>query len=220
MADSLTGAGASLEAPTMVTAAGGTPVMAIVENVTTTFAQMRSVNRFDVGTNVEFGIVLRGAPPIAVRGSIRSCTQNGPRFHYDVTLHATPDESAAIERAVRSAQARASGRVADVPTGNGLTRSSIRVPVDFRLRYTVAGGATFDASATNISTGGILLNAREELAVGTSLELRFLLGSTPVEVRGRIVAHQVESPNYNIAFYDVRDDVKEALARFVNSASA
>ena len=75
-------------------------------------------------------------------------------------------------------------------------------------------GGTFDAAATNISTGGILLSAREQLAVGASLELHFLLGEIPVSVHGRIVAHQGLS--YNIAFYDVRELVKETLARYVN----
>jgi hypothetical protein len=216
MADSLTGTGASLEAPTMVTALGGAPVMAIIEQITTMQCEMRSVNRFDVGAQVEFNLVLHGTAPIVVRGTVSSRAQNGPRFRYEIALNATLAESAAIERAVLIARSRSSGRATEVSTGNGLTRSSIRIPVNFALQYTPEGGGTFSARATNISTGGILLNAREKLAVGTSLELKFLLNETPVSVTGRIVAHQEATPNYNIAFFDVRESVKETLARYIN----
>ena len=70
--------------------------------------------------------------------------------------------------------------------------------------------------ATNISTGGMLMNTGESLAVGSTLELRFTLGAVPVGVHGRIVAHQAHSPNYNIAFFDTSIVVKETLARFVS----
>jgi hypothetical protein len=219
MTDSLTGVGASLEAPTMVTANGKSPVMAIIEHLSRSQCIMRSVNAFDIGAIVEFSAVIHGASSIPLNGTITTRTQNGPRCKYSVSLESSPSIAAAIEHAVDVARARAEGRRPDVHTNNGLTRASVRVPVDFALRFTVEKGAPQNGRATNISTGGILMNTQENLTVGTTLEIHFMLDDVPVSVRGRIVAHQESTPNYNIAFFDVREVVKETLARFVSRAS-
>lgn len=200
-------------------AAGGAPVMAIIESLGGGECRVRSVNPFDIGLAVEFNVVVHGVPPIAVRGTILQRTANGPRFHYTIGLETSVEVRAALARAVEIAQSRAAARVPEVQTGNGLTRASIRVPVDFEVRY-AGSGCSGTARATNLSTGGILMNCAQPLSVGTQLELRFLLGASPISVSGRIVAHQEASPNYNIAFFDVRDVVKETLARFVAGASA
>ncbi len=176
---------------------------------------MRSVNAFDIGASAEFNVVLHGSPPIALSGTIADRKQNGPRYQYTIRLESTAAQAAAINRAVEAAQARAAGRAPDLQTGNGLTRGALRIPVDFDVRYTRDGGEPSNARATNISTGGILMNSPDQLSVGSALELRFLLGSIPVTVHGRVVAHQEASPNYNIAFYEVREVVRETLARFV-----
>ena len=218
MKDTLTGMGASLEAPTMVSSGGSSPVMAIIEHLDAAGCRMRSVNAFDIGARVAFSAVIHGAAPIPLQGTIASRSQAGPRFVYTVDIDGDASTVAAIERAVEIARTRSANRTPDVATNNGLTRASVRVPVDFSLRFTTAGGSAHDARATNISTGGILMNSSELLAVGASLELHFLLDDVPVSVRGRIVAHQDATPNYNIAFYDVRELVKETLARFINKS--
>lgn len=220
MKDTLTGVGASLEAPTMVTAAGSSPVMAIIEHLDAARCRMRSVNPFEIGVRVAFSAVIHGAAPIPLQGTIASRSQAGPRFIYTVEIDGDSSVIAAIERAVEIARTRSVHPAPDVATNNGLTRASVRVPVDFPLRFTTTDGNAHDARATNISAGGILMNASEQLSVGASLELHFLLGDVPVSVHGRIVAHQDATPNYNIAFYDVRELVKETLARFINRASA
>lgn len=203
----------------MISSGGSTAVMAIIEQLTGNHCQMRSVNAFDVGAAVDFNVVIHGAAPISLRGTVSSRTQSGPRFRYVISLETTPNDAAAITHAVAVAKARRSGLGSDVPTGNGLTRAAVRVPVDFEVTFTADDGSTHTARATNLSTGGILMNTTHELHVGASLELRFRLGSVPVSVHGRIVAHQQASPNYNVAFHDIREVVKETLARFVTDAS-
>lgn len=218
MKDALAGVRGSLESPTMVATPGSPAVMAIIEELDAAHCRMRSVNPFEIGAVVEFSAVIHGTAPIPLRGAIASRSQAGPRFIYTLDLEANAAAAAAIERAVEIARTRAVHTAPDVQTNNGLTRASVRIPVDFPLRFTTPGGSVHDARATNISTGGILMNSTEPLSVGASLELHFLLGDVPVSVKGRIVAHQDASPNYNIAFFDVRELVKETLARFISNA--
>jgi hypothetical protein len=218
MKDTLAGVSASLESPTMVSAGGSSPVMAIIEHLEAARCRMRSVNPFDIGAHVEFNAVIHGVAPIPLRGAIRSRTQKGPRYVYAVDLEFNPGIASAIEHAVDVAKTRTVRISTDVQTNNGLTRAAVRVPVDFVLRFTIDGDRRA-ARATNISTGGILMNSGAELAVGSSLDLEFLLDDVPVSVRGRIVAHQESTPNYNIAFYDVRENVRETLARFIDGVS-
>jgi hypothetical protein len=221
MKDSLVGMGASLEAPTMVSTGGKPPVMAIIEQLDAARCRMRSVNFFEVGAIVQFNAVIHGTAPIPLRGTIVSRTQEGPRYTYVAALDAASANAAgAIDRAVGVARSRGSRAAPEVQTNNGLTRSSVRVPVDLPLRFTAPSGSSCDGRATNISTGGILMNTTEKLEVGASLELHFLLEDVPVSIRGRIVAHQEATPNYNIAFFDVRDLVKETLARFVSARTS
>ena len=205
----------SLESPTMLSADGGSPVMAIIEHLTATECRMRSVNQFEIGASAEFSVVVHGVPPIALRGTIETCRPNGPRKIYTLQLETSFRQSEAIAFAVRKALARIAARAQDAPSNNGLTRASVRIPVDFALSYTQAGSEPRDAQATNISTGGLLMNCADSLQIGLNIQLRFLLGQEAVTIRGRIVAHQSMSPNYNIAFYDVPAQTTVALARYV-----
>jgi hypothetical protein len=65
----------------------------------------------------------------------------------------------------------------------------------------------------------VLMNCSDILPVGASLELKIPLGSQTVTVNGRIVAHQQQSPNYNVAFYDITDEARDTIARFIESHS-
>jgi hypothetical protein len=184
----------SLEVPTMVSAGGGSPVMAIIEALNASECKMRSVNAFAIGARVEFALTIHGRPSIALEGTIASIKQNGPRFLYVVSLRPTQLQRDAILRAVESAASRAATR--DVKTDNGLTRASVRIPVDIELRYTLAGGP-----------------------VGAALELDIPLGAERVKVHGRVVAHQATTPNYNIAFYEITSETRERLAHFIDGGS-
>jgi hypothetical protein len=201
--------------------------MAIIEQLTGSGCQMRSVNIFDIDSTVEFAIVIHGVSPIAAIGTVKTRSQNGARFIYHVVLDTTPEISAAIERAVDVARARAFSRDAASsvtpaarmhaasPPPSGLTRLSVRVIVDFEVGFSVNGSGSFMGRATNISAGGMLMTTAQEMPVGAGLDLRFILGDEPMSVKGRIVAHPEKTNNYNIAFFEMRDSAKQTLARFI-----
>jgi hypothetical protein len=207
----------SLETPTMISAAGGVPVMAIVEHLTVAECRLRSVTEFAIGKVVAFALAVPGAAQVQLRGAIASCTKVGPRYVYTISLETTAAQTEAIAAALEAARVRAAQHSHDTPTVSGLTRTSVRVPVDCEVSYWEAGSAPKVARATNVSTGGILMNCADQLYVGGSYELRFRLGTDSISVHGRIVAHQDRSPNYNVAFFDIAEDARAAIARFVES---
>jgi hypothetical protein len=207
----------SLETPTMLRVNGQSPVMFMIEQLSATECRMRSVNELPAGASVEFTVTAHGLSPLVLSGNVRSHTQNGLRHVYGIALATTPAQSAAITQINDVLRAR-SAAAPDVPTNNGLTRASIRIAVDFELQYSVGSNPPRTARATNISIGGILMNTPDTLAVGTSLELDVPLDNDQrLPFNGRIVAHQEASPNYNIAFFDVKSEARERLARFIES---
>jgi hypothetical protein len=207
----------SLEAPTMVSTGGHAPVMAMIEHASQSECRMRSVNVFEVGERLDFSLSLHGAPPVLLAGTITSRKKNGPRYAYVLAMRTTPPQAEAIARATEIAHGRTVGHAPDVHTGNGLTRASVRIPVDFEMHYTHAGSPASVARATNISTGGILMNTSDELPVGASLEMQLPLGDAPTAVHGRVVAHQRQILSYNIAFYEISNEARESIARFIET---
>lgn len=209
----------SLEVPTMVGVDGRSPVMAMIENLSAAECRMRSVNVFAIGAHIAFELAIHGTPTLVLQGTIGSIKQNGPRFSYVVSLNGTAPQADAIRQAVELARKRVTRQTADIKTDTGLTRSSVRVPVDLELRYARPGGPPRTARALNISTGGIHMNADDDIPVGTQVELDIPLGTQHIKVHGRIVAHQGASPNYNVAFYEMTGEAREHLARFIKGQS-
>jgi hypothetical protein len=207
---------ASIEAPTMVHTNGAPPVLAIIEHASAAECRMRSVNFFEVGAELEFSIAIHGAPTVALRGTVVSRRQNGSRHEYIVTLRTTIEQAEAIAKATQLARERAASHLPDVQTGNRLTRTNLRIPVDFALRYTQPGAEPRSARATNLSIGGILMNTDDLLPIGTSIQMDLPIEDFFVTVLGRIVAHQAMSPNYNVAFYEVRKEAHDSIMRFID----
>lgn len=219
MADSQPAALTSLEVPTMVSEGNGAPsVMAIIEHLNPAECRMRSVHGFSIGAQLAFTLSVHGAPTVPLRGKIVSSKQNGPRYVYVVALQNAGEHHEAIAKANAAARAR-SGTQADVKSIEGLTRSSARVPVDLTVRYTQLGSSPRSARAVNLSTGGVHMNTDDEIPVGASIDLEIPLGGLHVSVRGRVVAHQPMSPNYNVAFFEITHEARENLARFVGNAA-
>jgi PilZ domain len=208
----------SLESPTMISTGGDVSVVAIIEQITATECRLRSVTARAVGEIVEFAFAVPGASQTHLRGKIVSFTQVGPRYVFKISLDTSAAQAEAIAASLEVAKARAQRQSHDTPTGNGLTRSSVRVPVDCAVSYCKAGEvASRNARATNLSAGGILMNCADDLNVGGSYELRFSLDGVRIAVHGRVVAHQERSPNYNIAFHDVGEETRAAITHFVAS---
>jgi PilZ domain len=201
----------------MVGVNGSAPVMAIIEEATQSECRMRSMNAFEVGDRLEFPLAVHGSPTLALSGIVVSRKKIGPRYAYVLALQAEPVQVEALARATQTAHARAPGPIPDVQTGNGLTRASVRIPVDFEVSYTQSGSPARIARATNISTGGVLIQTTDELPVGASLELLILLAQHRVSVHGRIVAHQHATPNYNVAFYHMTNEARDIIARFIET---
>jgi len=205
----------------MVNTGGGAPsVMAIIEHLNASECRMRSVHGFTIGAQLEFNVSVHGAGTIPLRGRVVACRQNGPRYAYVLGLENAADKSEAIAKANEAAQARASAHAADIASEEGLTRGAVRIPVNFELRYSRHGSDARSAHAINISTGGVHMNTDDEIPVGTAIELQLPLGAQRVDVRGRIVAHQAFSPNYNVAFYEISNEARENLARFIGKHAA
>ncbi len=197
---------------------GTSSVMAIIEHVSAAECRMRSVHGFPIGTRLEFNFAVHGAPAVPLCGKIVASKQNGPRHAYVVALQSAGDQAEAIAQAAEAAHARATAQ-ADVQHIDGLTRAGVRVPVDFVVRYARLGSSKRNAKAINISTGGVHMNTDDEIPVGASIDLEIPLGSQNVSVRGRVVAHQDFSPNYNVAFFEVTNEAREYLARFIGNAA-
>ncbi|HTV91176.1 MAG TPA: PilZ domain-containing protein [Verrucomicrobiae bacterium] len=217
MADSEGNALASLEAPTMVRAGNSPPAMAIVEHASHSECRMRSVSMFDINERLEFALSVHGAPRVALTGTIVSRKQNGARWAYLLALRTTPAQAEAIAAATEKARERSAEHTPAQDAPSGLVRAAVRIPVTFDVHYTLLGSTGRIARATNISVGGVLMNTRDELAVGASIEMQIPLDSDRVSAKGRIVAHQLQSPNYNVAFYDITDEARDTITRFIES---
>lgn len=211
----------------MIKCANRAPAMAIVEQLTGKTCRFRSIVAFEVGETVEFDLALHGAPRIVVRGQITDRALHGPRtscvLEIDATTSDVPEDILeAASMASRQARTRSS---ADVPTADGLTRTTIRVDLSARVSYTVDGGRPQDAVATNISVGGMLMRAPVQLAVGASLDVAFSLPShaEPLRACARIVATQSEpgvvERRFNLAFHSLDPAVARAIERYVATVS-
>lgn len=214
-------ASGSLECPTMIKSAAREPAMAIIEMLTAQECRFRSIVGFEIGETVAFDLALHGAPRVVIRGRVTSRAKNGPRTSCVVAIDGSQsDVPSDIREAAEMALSQARSRsAADLPTGNGLTRSSVRVAVTMDVEYAVSGGSMRRGIATNISTGGMLMRAPETLAVGASLDVAFTLPATheALRVRARIVAMQPDGHDrrYNLAFHSVDDAIARAIERFV-----
>ena len=71
----------------------------------------------------------------------------------------------------------------------GSRRSSVRVPVRLTLRCDLTDGSTVQARVVNLGTEGILIESRDPIDVGESVEVEFLLPDTlnSIRVAGEVV---------------------------------
>lgn len=226
--DSVAYDGPSLECPTMVRGTSSTPTMAIVEHLAATTCILRSVTLFDEGELLTFTLTVQGAPQVIVSGRVAERSSNGPRSRYALNLDPmTVGQREDIARLTREATYRRSiGQpMPDVSTQNGLTRSSVRVPVDIPVRYAIEGRESGDARATNLSAGGVLIVCAADLAVGSALDLAFSLsqetqGHPQIAIQARIVARQPlrsGSYSYNLAFHGADPSVRSAIEHHVKA---
>ncbi|MBV8497987.1 MAG: PilZ domain-containing protein [Candidatus Eremiobacteraeota bacterium] len=192
--------------------------MAIIEELNSRSCRLRSINEFKVGDLLAFECTLRGAKALHLSGKVLSSALNGQRRSYTVVLHKA-DEDAIIVALDTAQRFSVAHPIRDVHTDTGLTRASARIPVDLAVDFKVAGGPVKVGNATNVSTGGILLNCTESIPVGSEVEVHFTLpgSSRRLTAKARVVAHQHQSPNYNMAFFHLEPETRTELDTFVKA---
>ena len=195
--------------------------MAIIEEITPTACRIRSLAEFSLGEPVSFDFTLRGAPKTPLTGRITSSAENGVRRSYTIAFDDLDGrQSDRITVALDLARRFADAHHIEQHSGTPLTRSSPRVPVDVAVTYVSQAHGVRYGRATNISTGGILMNASDsDVAAGTTLEVSFTLpGRThALRLEARVVAHQSASPNYNMAFFNVPPEAHAELETYISS---
>jgi len=107
-------------------------------------------------------------------------------------------------------------------------RSAERHPLRTRMDYRDATGGNFLYEYTqNISAGGIFIETREPLEVGTVVEMRFQPpgADEPIEVTGKVMwinpyrenSDDNPNPGMGIQFEDITEETKEQLADVVKA---
>ncbi len=179
----------SLEFSTTVSARGITPAQAVIEHITACEARLRSVVFLDHNAQIEFPFGMQGRPFVIVRGRAISRAQKGPRFTYRIVLERmSPSEADELARTVndvhrRQAISRTLERAIEgIPTTDSLTRSSVRVSVQFPVQYRTAKENYKSAKAGDVSCGGLSINCKDALVEGMPVELRFTLPSDVLEI--------------------------------------
>ena len=101
-------------------------------------------------------------------------------------------------------------------------RRADRLEHELPVAYRTVDGFITDW-ATNLSRGGMFINSRNPLPVGTVVRIILQLPGAPVpfEVRGRVTRVQEfdnptnQVPGMGVEFVDVTDELKDRIARFV-----
>ena len=103
-------------------------------------------------------------------------------------------------------------------------RQSDRLHHELLVAYRTVDGFITDW-ATNISKGGIFINTRNPLAVGTMVRLIISLpdAAFPFDLTGKVIrvinhdptATNKESPGMGVEFIDIDDEKKGRIERFV-----
>lgn len=174
----------SLEFPTTVSTRGIAPANCVIEHLTPAECRFRTVVLFEYGEVVEFPFSASSGQRATARGTVVARSQSGPRFIYRVRLDKMSttevDELARTMNAnyQRQAQARAhEAAIANLPTTERLTRSTVRVVTQFPITYRTPKEDYRQARAGDVSAGGLLMICGEALVEGEPVELKFTLPS-------------------------------------------
>lgn len=180
----------SLEIPVVLIAPGLGATEAVLEELDpSTDCRLRSLRFFSPGTRVHYTLTsdALGGGKLHVYGRIAGYETKPPRFIYHVVLDAmtrTQAERVAAsvaERRLQLAAGRSRDLLADTVHSPPLARASVRAEADFDLDYR-RGEVWRRATAQNLSTGGMLMRARDVLMEGMAVDLRLLLPSEILEV--------------------------------------
>ncbi|MBV8155514.1 MAG: hypothetical protein JOY98_13910, partial [Candidatus Eremiobacteraeota bacterium] len=174
----------SLEFPTTVSTRGIAPANCVVEHLTAAECRFRTVVLFEHGEVVEFPFTSISGERVTARGTVVGRSASGARFTYRVRLdRMSAQEVDNLARTMsenyrRQAQARNNeDAIANLPTTERLTRSTVRVVSQFPIVYRTPKEDFRPARAGDVSAGGMLMICSEALVEGEPVELRFTLPS-------------------------------------------
>ncbi|HPW45704.1 MAG TPA: PilZ domain-containing protein [bacterium] len=109
----------------------------------------------------------------------------------------------------------------DSRNSEGERRKSARLDIPIEVLYSVSGGGEKRAAKSgNISAGGCLLIAEEDLPSDSLIDLEILLGDSggeSLKIRGRIVRTSENSTGrheYGIAFENISNEARRLFADF------
>ncbi|MDP9111302.1 MAG: PilZ domain-containing protein [Candidatus Eremiobacteraeota bacterium] len=179
----------SIELPIAISVGGlPAPVYGTLINISETGCRLRSLILVDRDRCVEFEMKRPMHPAFQLNGRViaRSTPSRGGGYEYGINFSSMlPGEREKLAREIRAmerrdAKARAEDDYYRAPRPapeSKQRRASVRTFAPFPVRYRIARRPPAQASGNEISTGGLRLMARESIATGTLLELRFTLPS-------------------------------------------
>ncbi|MBV8117330.1 MAG: PilZ domain-containing protein [Candidatus Eremiobacteraeota bacterium] len=185
----------SIELPIAIEVAGlPAPVYGTLINISETGCRLRSLILIDRDRDVEFELKRPNHQAMLLKGRVvmRATPEKGGGCEYGVSFgRMTAIERAALSREIREIQrreatVRAEKRSAAAPKPAPKTakqrRNAVRTMVEFPIRFRTANKLALNASANDISTGGLRLLTSEALEVGALVEMRFTLPNTFLHV--------------------------------------
>jgi hypothetical protein len=212
----------SLELPVMLHVGEKAAVMGIIEALTPQRCRLRSLAPFHAGTTLSFTIRGNHHEELALRGRVESVTSKPPRVHHELVLDPLEvTQRKTLSEIVESQQQRANDKTLAELSHSPLLRTGSRVPVDFELAYSVEGGPYGVARAENISTGGMMIVADNDLGLGSTIDVTFHLPNShepELNAASRVVAHRPAGDGrtvHHLAFFNLDPAVRERIARFV-----
>ena len=177
----------SIELPIAISVGGlPAPVYGTLVNISESGCRLRSLILIERDRDVEFELKRPNGEALSLRGRIisRATPPTGGGFEYGVNFAPmSPDERGRLaieihEMQRREGAERAQKRDSDAPrpaAASKQRRNSVRTLVSFPIRYRAPHKVASNASATDVSMGGLRLMTLETIALGTVLELRFTL---------------------------------------------
>jgi c-di-GMP-binding flagellar brake protein YcgR len=178
----------SIELPIAIEVAGlPAQVYGTLINISETGCRLRSLILIDRDRDVTFELRRPHGQALVLQGRIvsRSTPQKGGGYEYGVSFArmgesergALAQEILEIQRreAAKRAEKRAVTAPKPGPRQSKQRRGSVRTMVEFPIKYRIGNKRSVEALANDISTGGLRLMTAEPLAIGTLVELRFIL---------------------------------------------
>jgi c-di-GMP-binding flagellar brake protein YcgR len=179
----------SIELPIAIEVAGlPAPVYGTLINISETGCRLRSLILIDRDREVTFELRRPSHAALLLKGTVvsRTTPQKGGGYEYGVSFaRMTNTERAGLAKEIQEIQRREAAKRAETRQvaapkpaprpGGKQRRGAVRTMVEFPIKYRMAGKRSVEASANDVSTGGLRLMTPEPLAIGTVVEMRFTL---------------------------------------------